>query len=202
MTHASQASITRLLEELRNEQGDRRAALDALFPLVYNELRALAHWQRHGWHGDYTVNTTALVHEAYLKLVDQSHADWTSRAHFCAVAASAMRHLLIDYARRRRAEKRGGNVQKLSFDEVQTLLENESIGSDALADVLEILHEALERLACLDERQSRVVECRFFGGMTIAETAAALGIATATANRDWRMARAWLAREIQQVMQD
>jgi RNA polymerase sigma factor (TIGR02999 family) len=202
MTHPSQEPITQLLEELRKERSDRRAVLNALLPLVYDELHALAHRQRHGWHGDYTVNTTALIHEAYLKLVDQSRADWTSRAHFYAVAATAMRHILIDYAKRRRAEKRGGDRQKLSFDEVKALLDKENPRSEALAEVLEVLDEALQRLARFDERQSRVVECRFFGGMTIEETAAVLGVATATVNRDWRMARAWLSREIRQAMQE
>lgn len=202
MTRPSQGSITQLLEELSTEKGDKRSALDALFPLLYDELHALAHRQRHGWHGDYTANTTALVNEAYLKLVDQSRADWNSRAHFFAVAAKAMRHILIDYAKRRRAKKRGGDRQKLSFDEVKALLEKESIGSDALAEILEVLDEALQRLAQFDERQSQVIECRFFGGMTIKETAAVLGVSTATVNRDWGMARAWLSREIQQAMQD
>jgi len=179
---ASQEEVTRLLEAL--ERGDS-TALDALFPLVYKELRAVAHRQRRRWRGDSTLNTTALVHEAYLKLVDQSRASWESRAHFLATAAKAMRHILINYARDQRAEKRGGGSPKLSLEALGERLEGEAASWDDNADLLIALDDALEHLERVNERQSRIVECRFFGGLTIPETAAALGISTASVSRGW-----------------
>jgi RNA polymerase sigma factor (TIGR02999 family) len=193
MASSVQTTVTRLLGEV---QRGNRAVLGELFALVYEELHARAHQQRARWHGDYTLNTTALVHEAYLKLVDQSQAQWEGRSHFLGVAAKAMRHILIDYARRRRAEKRGGDVQKLSLDEMK-------VGTDDLvltqerAEALVVLDEALKRLEQESEREARVVECRFFGGMTVEETAAALGVSARTVKRDWAMAQAWLHREMQ-----
>lgn len=168
-----------------------------LFPLVYDELRGLAHHQRRDWHGDYTLNTTALVHEAYLKLIDQTQVEANSRAHFMGIAAKAMRHLLIDYARRRRAKKRGGGREKVSFEAVKQALGHEIALSEERTETLLALDDALERLAAVHERQGRVVECRFFGGMTIAETASALGVSPATVKRDWAMAQAWLYRHMQ-----
>ncbi len=198
MDHALQREVTRLLEAL--EQGDSNA-LDTLFPLVYEELRAVAHRQRRRWQGDDTLNTTALVHEVYLKLVDQSRASWESRAHFFATAAKAMRHVLVNYARDRRTKKRGGDQPKLSLEELGERLQGELALSDDTADLLVALGEALDRLERVNERQSRIVECRYFGGMTIPETAAALGISTATVSRGWGLAQVRLYQDIQRELQ-
>ncbi len=188
-------TVTQLLEAL---QEGERSALDDLFPLVYEELRALAHRQRQGWRGDYTLNTTALVHEAYIKLVDQKKTDWDSRAHFFAVAAKAMRHILINYAERQRAQKRGGDVPKVSLDEVRELFGREIAMSEDQADALVALNEALLGLERVNVRQCQIVECRFFGGMTIDETAAALDLSAATVKRGWAVAQAWLYRALQE----
>jgi RNA polymerase sigma factor (TIGR02999 family) len=185
-------SVERLLEDLRR---GRREALDELFPLVYDELRELAHRQRATWRGDDTLNTTALVHEAYLKLVDQRRATWESEAHFLAAAARAIRHVLINYARDRRARKRGGGWQRVSLDEERLEGAGEAAGPSWEDQVL-ALDEALQRLAGRSERQSRIVECRFFGGMTVQQTAHALGVSVPTVTRGWTMARAWLHREL------
>lgn len=193
MEHPSRGEVTRLLEAL---QQDAPGALDALLPLVYGELRALAHRHRARWHGDYTLNTTALVHEAYLKLVDQERATWENRAHFLATAARAMRHILVNYARDRRAQKRGGDRPKLSIEGMSERLDREVRLTDENADLLLALDEALRRLERQNERQSRIVECRFFGGLTIEETAAALGLSTATVNRGWALAQVRLYQEM------
>jgi len=193
MEHPSRGEVTRLLEAL---QQDAPGALDALLPLVYRELRALAHRHRARWHGDYTLNTTALVHEAYLKLVDQERATWENRAHFLATAARAMRHILVNYARDRRAQKRGGDLPKLSVEGMGERLDREVRLTDENADHLLALDEALRRLERQNERQSRIVECRFFGGLTIEETAAALGLSTATVNRGWALAQVRLYQEM------
>ena len=195
MTNPEQATVMQLLEAARN--GDR-AAFDALYPLVYEELRARARWQRQQWQGDYTLNTTALVHEAYLKLVGQGQAHWTSRAHFLSVAAKAMRHVLLDHAKARRTQKRGGGQVKVSLEEVTVERNKEVVFTEERADILVALDEALQQLEQKDERLSRVVECRFFGGMTIKETAEAVGISAATVARDWAVAQAWLYQEMRQ----
>jgi RNA polymerase sigma factor (TIGR02999 family) len=185
-------SVTGLLRSV--QRGDRDA-LGALFPLVYQELRVLARRQRRNWHGDATLNATALVHEAYIRLVDQNAMVPESRSHFFAVAAKAMRHILCDYARGRQRLKRGGGVEHVPIsDELDALPIDVA---DEEAEQLAALDEALERLGQLNERQAQVVECRFFAGMNIEETAAALGLSPATVKRDWTMARAWLFREIQ-----
>jgi len=198
MEHPMQTTVTRLLGEL---QRGNHTVLDALFSVVYDALHTLAHEHREDWYGDYTLNTTALVHEAYLKLVDQSHAAWEGRAHFLSVAAKAMRHILVDYARRRRAEKRGGDVQKLSLEEMKVVLEEEMVLSDERAEALVVLDEVLGRLEAVDARAAQVVECRFFGGMTIDETAAVLGVAPRTVTRDWAMAQTWLFLEMKKELQ-
>lgn len=198
MSDADQRTVTRLLAAWR--EGDRQA-LDTLFPLVYEELCGLAHRQRRDWHGDYTVNTTALVHEAYLKLVDQARAGPESRAHFFALAAKAMRHILSNYAKHRRRKKRGGDVQKISLDADKVAAEDVLVMTDDRAEALIALDEALARLDQVDERQSRVVECRFYGRMTVQETAMALGVSPATVKRDWSVAQAWLYREMRQTLQ-
>ncbi len=198
MAHASQHEVTRLLEAL--DRGET-AALDALFPLVYEELRAVAHGQRQRWHGDSTLDTTALVHEAYLKLVDQSRASWESRAHFLATAAKAMRHILINYARDRRTKKRGGDQPKLSLEELGEQLQGVAEFSADNADLLIALDAGLKKLEQVNERQSRIVECRFFGGLTIEETAAALGISTASVSRGWALAQVRLFTDVQRELE-
>jgi RNA polymerase sigma factor (TIGR02999 family) len=186
VVESGQRDITGLLLAWR--AGDRDA-FDRLFPLVYDELRRIAHRQLRGERGEHTLGTTALVHEAYLKLVDQTRAQLTDRAHFFAVAARAMRRILVDYARRHRAVKRGGALGQVSLDDA-TLLAAER------ADALVALDEALDRLADVDTRLSQVVECRFFGGLDEEETAEALAVTSRTVRRDWVKARTWLAREI------
>jgi RNA polymerase sigma factor (TIGR02999 family) len=180
-------------ERLRLAQQGDRAALDEVFALVYDELHRLAQAQRRRWSGDTTLDTTALVHEVYLKLVDQDGAQWNDRSHFLAVAAKAMRHLLVNYAERRRAAKRGGGAVTVSIDEFNPVAEG-------VADEVIALHEALDRLARVSERQVGVVEARFYAGLSIEETARALGISPATVKRDWQLASAWLHREIQTTL--
>ena len=194
MAGDAQTTIQRLLGEL---EGGNRAALDALFPLVYRELSELAHRLRGGWRGDFTLNTTALIHEAYLKLVDRRlHAE--GRAHFLALAAKAMRHILINYARDRKARKRGGTAEMLPLDEA-LLVSGQGGLSPRQADELVALNDALHALEQIDPRQSQVVECRFFGGLTVDETAMAIGISPRTVKRDWAVAQAWLARRLEGV---
>ncbi|HSM35376.1 MAG TPA: sigma-70 family RNA polymerase sigma factor [Longimicrobiales bacterium] len=189
---APHESVERLIADLRE---GRREALDELFPLVYQELRELAHRQRGAWRGNETLNTTALVHEAYLKLVDQRRAEWDTEAHFLAAASRAIRHILINYARDRQALKRGGGWQRVSLTEGGLIAPVGAIETPWEDRVL-ALEDALERLAGRSERQCRIVECRFFGGMTVEQTAVALGLSTATVTRGWAMARAWLRREL------
>jgi RNA polymerase sigma factor (TIGR02999 family) len=185
-------SITGLL--LAAESGDH-AALEALFPLVYKELHVLARRQRSAWRGNPTLNTTAIVHEAYLKLVDQHHLGATSRAHFFAIASKAMRHILCNYARDRTRKKRGGEILQVSLGKIDDALAQPAF-SDEAAEILSALGDALERLEQVDKRQSQIVECRFFAGLTVEDTASALDISSATVKRDWMLARAWLYREI------
>ncbi len=200
MQHPDQATVTRLLDAIRAGNHD---ALNALFPLVYQEMHAQAQAQRRRWHGNHTVNTTALVHEAYLKLIDQTQIRWNSRAHFLGVAAKAMRHILIDYARQRQRKKRGGGQPHVPFDDVEGHLADPGAFSlsEERATALVALDAALERLHGLNERQSRIVECRFFGGMTIPDTTEFLGLSPATVKRDWRLAQTWLYREMMQALQ-
>jgi RNA polymerase sigma factor (TIGR02999 family) len=174
-----------------------REALDALFPLVYEELGRLAHQQRRRWDGDFTLTTTALVHEAYLKLAGQRQLPTESRAHFLAVASRAMRHILCNYARDRRRQKRGGSQPHVGLEAAATADGTALDLSPDQADRLAGLDEALRRFEGIAERQCRVVECRFFGGMSVEETAAALGISPRSVKRDWSFARAWLLREMQ-----
>jgi RNA polymerase sigma factor (TIGR02999 family) len=162
---------------------------------VYDELHALAHRQRRRWQGDHTLNTTVLVHEAYLKLVGQKQIDVQERAHFLALASRAMRHILCNHARAAAARKRGGGLERVALDSTR-LPDTAGASSGEHADALVALDDALRRLEQLDPRQSRVVECRFFGGLTIEETAAALGISPRTVKRDWQVAQAWLHREM------
>jgi len=182
----SAEDITQLLSDLRKGRGD---AASQLIPLVYDELHQLARHQMRHERPDHTLQTTALVHEAYLRLVKDTERSWQNRAHFIGVAAQVMRRILIDYARARRAAKREGVRQ-------QVPLEEPCLVSDENSEQLVALHEALERLAHVDARQSRVVELRFFGGLTVDETAEALGLSAKTVAREWRLARAWLYREV------
>lgn len=198
MARSSSQTITQLLDELRS---GNQTVIDELFARVYEELQQRAHQQRQHWRGDYTLNTTALVHEAYLKLVDQEAGSWENRAHFFSVAAKAMRHILINYARDKSRKKRGGSQPEFSLEEMREMLEREPVLSEERAEALVVLDEALERLEQVSDRQSRIVECRFFGGMTIKETAAVLDISTATVSRGWALARTWLYREMKQAME-
>lgn len=160
-------------------------AFDRLIPLVYDDLRAIAHRRLRLERADHTLDTTAVVHEAYLKLVDQASATWRDRAHFFAVSARVIRNLLIDYARERKAVKRGGGAVKLPLDE-------QLAGQPPRMIELLALDEALTDLGRQDERLERLVECRFFGGMTMQDTAETMGVSLSTAERDWRRARAYL----------
>ena len=189
----SQTDLTRLLEAVRH--GDREA-LNELYSLVYAELRVLAHRQRRRWDITGTMNTTALVHEAYLKLVNQRQIDTATPDHFFALAATAMRHIISNYARDRRARKRGDGVRKISLSELGVDALGPLSVSDEHVDLLVGIDEALERLDRVNPRQRQVVECRFFGGMNADETAAALGISSRTVKRDWALAQAWLYREL------
>jgi RNA polymerase sigma factor (TIGR02999 family) len=174
-------NVTELLADLRS---GRREAFDQILPLVYHELRRVARRELAVRPND-SLSTTALVHELYLKFARAERADWRNRAHFLSVAAVAMRHILVDRARRRAAEKRGGPQRHVTLDD------NVAAANDQAESLLE-LHEALDHLALLDERLARVVECRFFGGMTEQETAEALHIGVRTVRRDWIKARALL----------
>jgi RNA polymerase sigma factor (TIGR02999 family) len=179
-------SVTELLTRWR--AGDRQA-LDQLTPLVYVELRRIARRHLRREPAGNSLQTTALVHEAYLKLVDQSRIEWQNRAQFFAVAGELIRRILVDHARARHREKRGGGVMPLALDEELHISDKRSIELMALDD-------ALNGLAKLDRQQSRVVELRFFAGLTVEETAEVLQISRATVNRDWVTARAWLLREL------
>lgn len=181
--------VTALLAALGESSEE---AMGALLPLVYDELRMLAKRQLRGQQSNHTLNTTALVHEAYLKLVNQEAASWQDRAHFLSVAAIAMRQILINYAHKRRAQKRGGGQALATFNEA--LMGGESTRADELI----ALDEALERLKAMNERQSEVVTFRFFGGLTHEEIAKVLEVSVPTVRRDWRIAKAWLVRELSQ----
>jgi RNA polymerase sigma factor (TIGR02999 family) len=192
-TAGSTQSITRLLGEL--SQGSREA-LDALVPLVYDELMALARRHRLRWGGDYTLGTTALVHEAYLKLVHRDRIVAESRAHFFALASRTMRHILCNYARERHAAKRGGGAEVIDLDQAASVPSEAMTMPDDDAERLLALHAALSRLEEVHPRRSRVVECRFFGGLSVEDTAAALEISARTVKRDWAAAQDWLRGQI------
>lgn len=199
----SQHTATALLRKLQEEEGQKKnEAFNELVALVYDELHGIAKEQRRRWQGNRTLNTTGLVHAAYEKLIDQEQKEWKSRAHFMAVAATAMRHILINYARDQRAQKRGGDQPKISLEQLRDALGREVAFNEQRSDVLVALGDALGQLEQVSERQSRIVECRFFGGMTIEETATALGISTATVSRGWNMARTWLYREMQRYIEE
>ena len=186
LNSVSRPDITILLNELKS---GKKEAFPKLVPLVYNEMRQLAGRYMRRERSDHTLQATALVHEAYLKLVEQ-RSDWQSRAHFFAVAAQVMRHILVDHARGHGRVKRGGAQKAVTLDDALVFSEEKS-------EELLAIDEALKELAKLDPRQSQVVELRFFGGLTIEETAEALGISPITVKRDWNLARAWLYGELE-----
>jgi RNA polymerase sigma factor (TIGR02999 family) len=186
MNEAPPKEITQLL--MAWGDGDKQA-LDRLMPFVYNELRRLAKNYMRNQRSDHTLQTTALVNEAYLRLIDSSQVRWQNRTHFFAISAQLMRRILVDFARAKKANKRGGDNQKITFDEQLPVSEEKE--SDLLA-----LDEALQELALLNARQAQIVEMRYFGGMNEKEVAEALEISTRTVRRDWSVARAWLFREL------
>jgi RNA polymerase sigma factor (TIGR02999 family) len=187
MAEAGASDVTLLLANLA--RGSSSAA-EQLFPLVYRELRKIAAVQMRGERNDHTLEPTALVHEAFLRLVGAADLQPSSRAHFFAIAAQAMRRILVDHARRRRAQKRGAGARPTPF--------TDAANPDANPDsYIVAMNEALDELAVVDPRQARIVELRFFGGMTIEETAALLEVGHATIERDWKLAKAWLHRRIQ-----
>jgi len=188
------ATHGRLLDDVR--RGDP-TAMARLFAMVYDKLREIARIQRRRQPSTETLNTTALVHEAYIKLFGSQSRDFNDRAHFMAVAATAMRQILISHARRNAAAKRGGGQAPATFEEVERALETEASFAAPTADAVLALDRALEQLHQHSQRQAQIVECRFFGGMSIEDTAVALGVSPATVKRDWSIAQAWLHREIQ-----
>lgn len=209
MISSSEHDVTELLADLR--AGDEAAEAE-LLEEVHAELRRLARGQRRRWRGDPSLRTTALAHKAYLKLKDREEQSWENRSHFFAVAATAMRQILLNEARRKRAEKRGGDAPVLSLEKLRESLGQEDPAGDkrpddALllaeeAELLVLLGEALSRFDEEHPRAARVVECRFFGGMTIEETAEVLSVSAATVSRDWNHARAWLYREMKKMRRE
>jgi RNA polymerase sigma factor (TIGR02999 family) len=190
MTEKARGEVTRLLGEL--SAGDRDA-LSQLLPLVYDELRRLASRRLHRERPGHPLQPTALVHEAYIRLLEQREVRWKNRGHFFAVAAQAMRRILIDQARAQLAEKRGGPQVAVSLDDAV-------IASEPKPEELIALDAAITQLSAVDPRQVQVVELRFFAGLTIEETAEALGISDTTVKREWRLARAWLHRAVEREL--
>ena len=178
--------VTQLLNDW---SGGDQSARDKLMPLVYDELHRLAHRYMKRESPGHTLQTSALVNEAFVKLVDQRNVHWQNRAHFFGIAAQMMRRILVDYARSRSTAKRGGGAAQISLDE--SLI----VSNERTAEIVNV-HEALERLAEFDARKSQIVELRFFGGLSIEETAEVLGVSPGTVMRDWTMAKAWLHREL------
>lgn len=174
---------------LKDWSGGKRESADVLLSLVYEELRRIARQYLRKERSDHTLQPTALVHEAYMKLIDISDVSWQDRAHFFAVASNVMRHILVDHARARATDKRGGEAQRIALEDAGSLSDERDI--DLLA-----LDEAMRQLAKFDATQSKIVELRFFGGLTIEETAHVLSISPATVKREWTMAKAWLFRRM------
>jgi RNA polymerase sigma factor (TIGR02999 family) len=181
----------KITQMLRDWSGGNRAALEGLMPLVYDELHRQAESFLRRERPDHTLQATALIHETYLKLIDQRDVDWESRTHFFAIAANLMRRILVDYARLKNRDKRGGGAIKLTLEEASLTV----VGKERNVDLM-ALDEALTRLEKLDEQQARIVELRYFSGLTLEETAAALKLSRTTVVTDWTMARAWLHREL------
>ena len=187
---ATQSRATELLLSLRD---GNQGALDELVPLVYDELRAIARRKLRHERRSHTLNSAALVNEAYLKLVELDRMEWQSRAHFLGIAARIMRNILVNHALSRKRVKRGGGVPLAPLEEASNLASNLPAQE---AERILALDSALEKLAAMNPRHARVVECRFFGGMTIEETSAALAVSGATVERDWALLRVWLGREL------
>jgi RNA polymerase sigma-70 factor, ECF subfamily len=194
---AANHEVTELLEALSSGNRD---AMGQLIPLVYDQLHKLAAARFERERGNHTLQPTALVHEAYLRLVDQRRVRWQNRAHFIGVAAQLMRRILIDHARGRDAIKRGGEHDKVTISEeiLESATPEGTAGRTSEVDVI-ALDDALARLTAIDEQQGRIVELRFFGGLTVEETAQVLGISPATVKRDWRLAKVWLHREMREA---
>jgi RNA polymerase sigma factor (TIGR02999 family) len=192
--HESAGEITKLLQGWRD--GDREA-LDSLLPIVYKELRRLAHFQLRQERPDHTLQSSALVNEAYLRLVGLNTPRWEGRSHFFAIAAQQMRQILVDYARRHRAQKRGDGIAAVSLDEGTMVIPAKGKTLDVVA-----LDDALNALAQIDARKAQVVELRFFGGLNFDETAEVLKVSAVTVSRDWSTARAWLHREMSRETSD
>lgn len=193
MTGPDQEHVQKLLARIRGGDGE---ALDELVPLVFAELHELARVQRGRWRNDVSLDTTALVNEAYIKLAGQPSPSWQDKAHFMAVAATAMRQILVDHSRRHRAAKRGGGRRPASIHELESALAAPDRTIDMEVEAILLLESCLSRLATRNARRMRVVECRFFGGMTHRETAAALDVSEATVKREWTLAKTWLYREM------
>ena len=186
LAEGARSDVTRLLGELSR---GKKEALGQLMPLLYSELRRLASYHLQRERGNHTLQATALVHEAYFRLVDQNDAHWESRGQFMSVASQLMRRILVDYSRSHHAAKRGGDAGKVYLDEAAIVVKGRAAEVVALDD-------ALKRLAEIDPQQARLVELRFFGGLNIEETASVLGTSAATVKRNWSVAKAWLAREM------
>ena len=184
--------VTLLLKQLSAVDHD---AVDQLVPVLYNELRRLAAYYLRQERSNHTLQATALVHEAYLRLVDQRAVEWKNRSHFFGVAAQVMRRILLDYARSHQAVKRGGPSPKISLDDAMVY------GEDQTGQLV-ALDELLTRLSSMDPQQGRIVELRFFGGMSVEETAELLGISPRTVKRDWAMAKSWLSRELRKASRE
>lgn len=187
MSSVQKQKITRLLNDYC---GGDREAVDRLVPIVYEELQRIAHRHLQKERSGHTLNTTALVHEAYLKLISREGMHWKNRAHFFAIASRSMRHILVDYARKRKAAKRGGGVPPLSLNDLTNVI------SDEYLDQYIALDEALDKLTRYDELKTKIIEYQFFGGLTVDETAAVLNISKAKVKRDRSFAKAWLYREM------
>jgi RNA polymerase sigma factor (TIGR02999 family) len=187
MKSTSIKEVTQMLRAwMRGEEG----AKEELYQMVYDELRRLAHRYMSRENSGHTLQTTALVNEAYLKLADAKQLNWQDRAHFFAVSANVMRHILVDHARATRAERRGGEAQRVELDGIVEI--PQAPNKDILA-----LNDALDKLAKVDDRKSKVIELRYFGGLSVEETAEVLKVSADTVMRDWRLAKAWLLRELQ-----
>jgi len=199
MQDRSDGRVTQLLIAW---SGGNEAALTSLLPLVYDELRAMAARHLRAERRAHTLQRTALVHEAFLRLVDQKQVDWQGRSQFFGIASQMMRRILVDHARRRLAQKRGGSAQRVSLDDIAGVEDDGQPVSDALSLTedprvdLDAIDTALKRLEQMDPQQGKLVELRFFGGLTISDTADVLGISPATVKREWAVARAWLQREL------
>jgi RNA polymerase sigma factor (TIGR02999 family) len=178
-----------LSQSLKDGKHPDKNSLDDIFPSVYEELHRLAESFMKRERSDHTLRPTALVHEAYLRLTNQKNVDWENRVHFFSIAAQMMRRILSNYARDRNANKRGGGIYKVSLDKAVNFFEQKDVELAALDD-------ALTQLSTFDERQSRIVELRFFGGLTTEEVAEVIGVSNSTVKREWRMAKAWLRKEI------